>query len=213
MGEFQVMRAVRSGMVRGQAGSPRTIVTEGVTTAHAGAEIVRSHPHLWAPVKVDFPAAGAADEARLDAAVNATGARFVEAVRRLAQGLHDRGFDVPTSGVDDVHLAERVVDLSLALADYQTGRSDEPPAARRDQAEGAGGATAPDDLPEIPDAAAAAGVHADPETPEGRKAIRAWARDEGIEVSDHGPLPADVVEQYLAADLTAGDEADDDAES
>lgn len=49
-----VMIAKRTGRVR-IGGSPR-LVRKGVTTADEGADIVRSHPHLWGPLEVDYPA-------------------------------------------------------------------------------------------------------------------------------------------------------------
>jgi len=50
-----VMIAKRTGLIRGLAGTRR--VRKGVTTADDGADIVRSHPHLWEPLRVDYPAA------------------------------------------------------------------------------------------------------------------------------------------------------------
>jgi len=50
-----VMIAKRTGLIRGLAGTRR--VRKGVTTADDGADIVRTHPHLWEPLRVDYPAA------------------------------------------------------------------------------------------------------------------------------------------------------------
>jgi len=49
------MIAKRTGLIRGLAGTRR--VRKGVTTADDGADIVRTHPHLWEPLRVDYPAA------------------------------------------------------------------------------------------------------------------------------------------------------------
>ncbi len=39
----------------------------------------------------------------------------------------------------------------------------------------------------------------DPTTKEGRKAIRDWARDAGLDVSANGPIPQDVVDAWARA--------------
>lgn len=204
----QVMIAVQSGMVRKGAGGGRAIVKKGVTTAHAGADIVTRYPAMWAPIAVDFPAEGDV----VDVSARAAGGPFFEALRRLAKGLEDRGFDLGATGADDVMVGERVVDVALALADYQTGRSEEPPAVRRDEVVEdelvvEDEVTVEQEAPVHADGEPAGPVHADPGTPEGRREIRAWAARQDIEVAPHGKIPDDVVDQYLAADLT--DEADD----
>jgi hypothetical protein len=47
-----ILIAKRTGRVR-IGGTPR-MIRKGITTAHAEADIVRSHPHLWGPLKVDY---------------------------------------------------------------------------------------------------------------------------------------------------------------
>ncbi|HZN74926.1 MAG TPA: hypothetical protein VFC00_25100 [Micromonosporaceae bacterium] len=49
----EIMIAVRQGHIR--IDGRRYIVRRGVTTAHRDHPIVRDHPNLWEPIKIDYP--------------------------------------------------------------------------------------------------------------------------------------------------------------
>jgi len=52
--EIMVARLPGMVVIDGQ----RQMVRRGVTTAHAGHEIVERYPHLWKPIDVDYPVTG-----------------------------------------------------------------------------------------------------------------------------------------------------------
>lgn len=56
-----IMIARKTGRIRDAAGFVRT-VKKGLTTADADAGIVRTHPHLWEPLTVDYPGPASADD-------------------------------------------------------------------------------------------------------------------------------------------------------
>lgn len=116
----EILMAVGTGTIDTDGG--RIVVKKGVTTAHAGHPLVRRFPHLWAPIKVDYPWSDVEPD----------------------QG--DPG--EPDPGEDD--------------GDQGEAEDDGDPAAER-------------------------------------AAIRAWAAEQGIEVSPHGKIPASVVDAYQAA--------------
>lgn len=168
----------------------RRIVRKGVTTAHAGHELVTRYPHLWRPIQPDYPV-GPADAAYADAVAGA-GLPFAEALRALAQGLAERGYDIEVDG-DAPITPTAVVEYALHVIDQWGGGSPEP--EQDDQVEITTLADAdPVYMPVEPDVAApAAGGQVD------RAAVRAWAAEQGIEVSSHGKIPGAVLDQYRAA--------------
>lgn len=180
MGDRDVMMAVRSGVIR-REGQTLLVVRKGVTTAHAGADVVRDHPHLWSRLEVTFPVGDEVTDAAADARLSHT-----QALRDLYAGLVERGFELPEgTPADDV--AAAVVDLALRAIDAAGGGDL--------LVELGGGAPVP---------APSEDTHAvvDPGTKEGRAEIRAWARaqdDENLRVSDSGPIPQHVIDAWAAA--------------
>lgn len=205
MGDTRIMRAVRTGMIRRDGGT-RLIVKKGVSTAHEGAEIVKSHPHLWEPIEVDFPVEGGE---LTDAAVEAAGTSHTEALRSILNGLAERGYEVDAESREDVPgalvaLVFSVIDhprgggvpalgegepgdvvYSGAGRAYRVGVTDGGWKTYTPVDGGEPGEAGPDDT--ISQGAAAdvdagdQGVPADvvdPTTKEGRQAIRAWAREQ-----------------------------------
>lgn len=112
------MVAKASAMVPTGPGRPRLRVVKGVTTAEDGADIVKSSPHLWQPLRVDFaapvepqPPAGA--EVRQIAQF--AGLVFLEQLRRLCAAMVRGGVDVPgiTADTSEEDMARRIVDAAL----------------------------------------------------------------------------------------------------
>lgn len=119
----QIMRAVKTGIVK-DGPNGRTVIRRGESTAQAGHPIVTGHPHLWAPIRPDFPVeggevgAGTSPVERRDVqALSAAGIVWAEEIRRLAAGLADRGYVVEGVEPDDPTLPARVVDLALSVAE------------------------------------------------------------------------------------------------
>lgn len=126
----EIMIAIRPGTV--YLNGARRMVRKGRTTAHATHEIVRKHPRMWAPIRVDYPAP---DDITGDILGDTTG---------------DTGPDTPAT-----------------------------PAATSEAT------PAPLDVAENATLTPAQ--------------VRTWARENGIDVSPKGKIPADVVERYQAA--------------
>jgi hypothetical protein len=260
MGDTMIVRAKLGAVVRRRDGGPRVMVRKGVTTAHAGSEIVRTHPHLWEPIAVDHPVEGAE---LTDAAVEAAGTSHTEALRAIAEGLSARGYDLVAASREEV--PSQLVALVFSAIDHPRARGEthdpgtldkvraalsraimglsedsatgiigemqnagilfrertegpaptEPgcehpkcildhphagPAQLSADVPGVGTVTAVEDDPGQtggPDVTPDDVV--DPTTPEGRKAIRAWARDYGLDVAASGPIPQDVVDAWAQA--------------
>jgi len=57
-----ILIAVKTGTVVVDGG--RRIVRKGETTAHASHPIVEQYPHLWGPIRVDYPAPEARSKRR-----------------------------------------------------------------------------------------------------------------------------------------------------
>lgn len=211
MGDMDVMIAVRSGVIK-REGHSRLMIRKGVSTAHAGAEVVRDYPHLWGPLGVEFPAGDVVTAAVADARLSHT-----QALRDLYAALVERGHDIP-EGTPADEVAAAVVDLAVRALDAAGGVTalgeGEPgeivtSGAGREYLVGVdaggwktytpvdGGEPAPDE----PDGPADEGEGepadvVDPGTPEGRKAIRAWAKDRGLDVRDTGPLSQDIIDRW-----------------
>jgi hypothetical protein len=208
----EIMIAAKPGIVylEGQ----RRMVRKGRTTAHSTHPIVTEHPRLWERLKVDYPAGltGPAGDAYSEA-VAAAGVPFVEALRALAQGLADRGFDVQVTGGDEASVPMAVVLAALAVIDGRVAAEDDAPDAPA--AYGMDLSTVdpgPTEVPTLdgrvtvvnepasePAEAAADGDGTDGDSAEFRAAVRAWAATQEIEVSPRGKVPAAVVERYRAA--------------
>lgn len=112
MGDTTVMRAKATGIIKGEPGAPRTIVTKGKSTAHAGHPIVAGHPHLWEPIRVDYPVGG--DLVLVADAADAADLSHTEAIRTLLVGLVDRGYSLPDPAtVPSDEVADMVVRIAL----------------------------------------------------------------------------------------------------
>ncbi len=232
MGDTRIVRAKLNAVVRRADGGPRIMVKKGVTTAHAGSDLARSHPHLWEPLDVDYPVEGAD---LTDAAVEAAGTSHTEALRAIAEGMAERGYDLVAQSRDEV--PAQLVALVFSAIDHPRGGGvtalgeGEPgqivtSGAGREYLVGVndGGwktytpvdGGEPEQVePAGPDvdvstpAPGEPGTHeldedepddvVDPSTPEGRKAIRAWARDHDLDVAASGPIPQDVVDAWARA--------------
>src|ERR1700749_5139506 len=198
-GMSKVMRAVRSGVIRQEDGRPRLMIREGETTAHADHPVVRDHPHLWAEMNVDFPS-----EDMVSAAADDVNLSHTQALRDLLTGLAERGYQLPdpdSVAPDDVpDMVVRMVLNNLPPCPAPVNEDDAPAfgraqvPARADQDLPAGdeqdeqdeqGADETDQGPEV-----------DPETKEGRQAIREWAEAHGYEVHTSGPLPQAVLDAW-----------------
>ncbi len=107
-----VMRAIRSGIIKGDPGRPRTIITEGKSTAHAGHPIVREHPHLWGEIVPEFPI----EEDAFDAAYQEAGANHTEALRAILTGLADRGYELVAP--PEVDVTDQLVALVFSAIDH-----------------------------------------------------------------------------------------------
>lgn len=112
------MVAKASAMVPTGPGRPRLRVVKGVTTAEDGADIVKSSPHLWQPLRVDYaapvePQPPAGDEVRQIA--QSAGLVFLDQVRRLCAAMVRGGVDVPgiTADTSEEDMARRIVDAAL----------------------------------------------------------------------------------------------------
>lgn len=201
MREIMIARRPGTVVINGQ----RRMVRKGVTTAHADHPIVRDHPRLWEPLKVTHSSGDPVDaEETADAAAR----RFAGELERLAADLAERGFELdPDAPVDSAP-----VDTALAALDRVASERDE----RLTLEESSRLAKMIDDLREQVAALAERTdipPHIVPGEPsgEGRRveivgdgardgaSIRAWAKEQGIEVSPRGKIPAAVVEQYRAA--------------
>jgi hypothetical protein len=189
-----LMIAVKDGLIRQGGGSPRLKITKGRTTADSGHPLVKSHPHLWAPIRPDYAAEPERDPSGapgwFDDAARESQLGAYEQLRRLCAGLVERGF--PVEGVEpdaeDADIARIVVDAALRQLD-ELGVTLEP-----------AGVSDPGDQPAAaPDIDPGDQGAAPDATREGRAAIREWARREGMEVADAGRIPAEVVEAYTAA--------------
>lgn len=224
MGDTTILRAKLTGMIRQQDGRSRFMVKRGVTTAHAGAEIARSHPHLWEPIEVDFPVEGAE---LTDAAVEAAGTSHTEALRAILRGLESRGYELRAASEDQV--PDQLVALVFSAIDHPRGGQFPPQAEASvllgrgvdpeptvpdgdqadtfdpDEPESAVGMPAPGDQgthdledDEDTDAAGTPSDVADPTTKEGRAAIREWAGGHGFEVSSSGPIRQEILDAWAA---------------
>jgi hypothetical protein len=208
----QVMKAVRSGMIRQGEGRPRMVVTAGKTTAHAGSDIVRDHPHLWAPLEVDHPYTGGDDPDGRTVGANPE-PRRVEADPATAGdfrpgdpvfndragrvfGIAEVATEPPASEDDEVrHVpAPDGADAGEQDPDGDPDEDTEPDVPDGETVGSDAEAAGQGDPDEDPDEDSQ--TVTDPDTKEGRQAIREWAEDHGFEVHDSGPLPKAVLEAW-----------------
>lgn len=174
----QIMVARSNALVRTPDHGPRLKVVKNVTTAEDNAEIVRKSPHLWTPLKVDYSGPAEPQPDEIGDLAERQGLAYLEEIRRLCAALEAAGVAVERAPDDDGPvLAGNVVDAALRELGLLDGGD---PAPERDE------------TPEFDDAEPDA-------TPEGRAAIRDWAAGAGLDVSPHGKIPADVVDQFKAA--------------
>ncbi|MEU8264918.1 histone-like nucleoid-structuring protein Lsr2 [Micromonospora sp. NPDC048999] len=172
----QTMIAAKTGTTVTPDGQ-RRIVRQGVTTAHAGHEIVERYPHLWAPIRPDY---AVDDGEALEAAVNTE----EDPVRGRVRALLQLDVDASTQEICDA------LDERLAAAD---GPETVDVRTLADRAE----VYVPVDGPAAPQGDDTQTGDVDEAVERAR--IRAWAAGQGIDVSPRGKIPTAVVEQYRAA--------------
>lgn len=183
----QLVIARRDGILREPDGTQHRLY-RGRTLADARHPAVVNVPDSWMPVTVDLPVEdtslgeAGADTAELRARLGdaeAAAESYRVQLARVVALLEERGY-MPA----DTNREGWLVD-AIAEAFDELEADDEP--------------AAPAVAPESDAPAPAPEPYADPETPEGRAAIRTWAWANGHDVSERGQLPKAVIEAYLAA--------------
>lgn len=89
----QIMIAAKTGTVT--LDGQRRMVRKGVTTAHAGHELVDRYPHLWQPIQVHYPVDEPDDDEPSPVDPPADDEPSPATVRAWAK---DQGIDVPPRG-------------------------------------------------------------------------------------------------------------------
>lgn len=190
-------------------------IVAGETVAHRDSWIVRHKPHLWRQLVVHYPAdtldvaepepadlvsthafeqsptgpegncwCGRPEGDEIHPVTTGDGPAPGTMVVDLIDGAPPAGGAVVVVDGEGTVDAEAVADAVMAAADAGSG----PSAAEVADAYAEGRKITIE-----PEAAAAPA----PKPP--AKAVRAWAKEQGIEVPARGPLPDDVIERYVAA--------------
>jgi hypothetical protein len=195
----EIFVAKNSGVLRAPSGVLFRLVA-GKTLADGRHEAVTGSPESWVPMAVELSVDGDADpqdegpEAELlsnllndrDDLV-AERDKLVQTLSAVVAAFDERGLLVDVDRDTEGWLV-------LAVGKVLDELAEPSPALVQQQAE------ALDYLPEDdePEPVVVPAV-ADPETPEGRAAIREWAWANDVDVAERGTIPKAVVEQYRAA--------------
>lgn len=79
----------------------RIVLRKGATVAESGADIVRDRPHMWEPLKVDFPASKSAAPSTppVEQTTAAPGEqRDIPSTKTVRDWAREHGYDVPIRG-------------------------------------------------------------------------------------------------------------------
>lgn len=188
----EIYVAKNSGVLRAPSGTQFRLVG-GQTLADGRHEAVTGSPDSWVPMTVELDVDGDAAPQGTDDAP----ALFFERME-TAEAERDKLVQTLTAVVAAFDSRGLLVDvdrdsegwLVLAVGEVLDELAEPSPELVRQQAEALEGE---------PPAGVVVPGPADPETPEGRAAIRTWAWANDIDVSERGALPKSVVEQYRAA--------------
>jgi hypothetical protein len=179
----QIMVAQRSGILRAPDGKQYRLV-RGQTLADGRHPAVTGSPASWRPMHVELAVDDSADcppdgfdQSDQIAELEETAEQYRSALQAVADLLDERGLLAGVDREQEGWLLDRLGELL-------------PPGDPAD--------VAPVPAAPKPPHAPAAQL-ADPETSEGRAAIREWAWSHGQNVSERGQLPKAVIDAYRAA--------------
>jgi hypothetical protein len=128
----QIMVAKSNAMVRTPDHGPRLKVVKDVTTAEDNADIVRTSPHLWVPLKVDYRGPQDSPPDEVGDLAKHQGLPYLDQLRRLCVALEGAGVAVELDD-DGAVMAGNVVDAALRELGLLEGEG-EPDATPRGRA-------------------------------------------------------------------------------